>query len=74
MDLDGQIKLGHLLFADRVCRKCGVEKPLIEGFYKTKKGSTPSCYSYVCKECTKIRVLKSRKLRKTKDIWEYPDW
>jgi hypothetical protein len=74
MDLDGQIKLGHLLFADRVCRKCGVEKSLIEGFYKTKKGSTPSCYSYVCKECTIKRILDKRRKQTPFIDWSYPDW
>jgi len=74
MDLDGQIKLGHLLFADRKCRTCGVEKPLIDGFYKTKKGSTPSCYSYECKECTIKRIVKSRKDKNPFVDWSYPDW
>ena len=74
MDFDGQIKLGHLLFTDRVCRKCGVEKPLIEGFYKTKKGATLSCYSYVCKECTIKRILETRKKRDPFADWGYPDW
>ena len=29
MDLDGQIKLGHLLLQDRKCRSCGEMKNLI---------------------------------------------
>jgi len=37
MDLDGQIKLGHLLLNDRKCRSCGEVKNLIEGFYRTRK-------------------------------------
>ena len=30
MELDGQIKLGHLLLTDRKCRACGETKNLIE--------------------------------------------
>ena len=54
MDIDGQIKLGHLLLNDRKCRVCGEVKNLIEGFYRTRKdrGQVPSSYSYECKECT----------------------
>ena len=37
MDLDGQIKLGHLLLQDRKCRVCGEVKNLVEGFYRTRK-------------------------------------
>ena len=52
MDLDGQIKLGHLLLNDRKCRTCGKTKNLIEGFYRTRKdrGPVTSSYSYECKE------------------------
>ena len=32
MDLDGQIKLGHLLLQDRKCRTCGEIKNLVEDF------------------------------------------
>ncbi len=74
MDLDGQFKLGHLLLSDRRCRSCGEVKDLVDGFYKTRKGSGPSAYSYECKECTKVRVVKNRKTKKSKDVWEYPDW
>jgi hypothetical protein len=35
MDLDGQIKLGHLLLQDRKCRSCGEVKNLVESFYRT---------------------------------------
>ena len=31
MEIDKQIKLGHLLLSNRVCRSCGEEKNLIEG-------------------------------------------
>ena len=51
MEIDKQIKLGHLLLSDRVCRICGEEKNLIEGFYRTHKdrGPVASSYSYECK-------------------------
>ena len=70
MDLDGQLKFGHLLLNERRCRICGERKNLIEGFYRTRKdrGAVASSYSYECKECTKKRVKKSSTL------WEYPDW
>jgi len=70
MNLDDQLKLGHLLLYDRKCRKCGETKNLIEDFYRTRKdrGPVASSYSYECKECTKNRVKKSS------DRWEYPDW
>ena len=74
MELDKQIKLGHLLLSNRVCRICGEEKNLIEGFYRTRKdrGPVASSYSYECKECTIKRIVKGRK----EDIgsWAYPDW
>ena len=51
MEIDKQIKLGHLLLSDRVCRICGEEKNLIEGFYRTHKdrGPVASSCSYECK-------------------------
>ena len=75
MDLDGQIKLGHLLLQDRKCRVCGQMKNLIDGFYLTRKnrGTLPSSYSYECKVCTIQRIVKSRKERPFCD-WGYPDW
>ena len=76
MDLDGQIKLGHLLLNDRKCRVCGEVKNLIEGFYRTRKdrGQVPSSYSYECKECTIKRIITSRMTSRVLDRWEYPDW
>lgn len=75
MDIDKQIKLGHLLLTDRKCRVCGEVKNLIGEFYRTRKdrGPVASSYSYECKECTIKRITesKSEKLKKT---WEYPDW
>ena len=70
MDLDGQIKLGHLLLQDRKCRACGEIKNLVDEFYRTRKdrGAVASSYSYECKECCKKRV------KRTLDTWEYPDW
>ena len=76
MDIDGQIKLGHLLLNDRKCRSCGEIKNLIDGFYRTRKnrGPVPSSYSYECKECTIRRVVSNRIASKVLDKWEYPDW
>jgi len=77
MDLDKQIRLGHLLLTDRRCRTCGEEKNLIDGFYRTRKdrGPVASSFSYECKECTARRVIQSKKksLSSTLD-WQYPDW
>jgi hypothetical protein len=76
MDLDGQIRLGHLLLNDRKCRVCGEIKNLIDGFYRTRKdrGPVPSSYSYECKECTIKRIVTSRMATRVLDKWEYPDW
>ena len=74
MEFDKEFELGHLLFNERKCRTCNKTKDLLIDFYlirKNKKGF-PSAYSYECKECTKFRVIKSRKQCTTK--WEYPDW
>ena len=75
MELDKQIKLGHLLLTDRKCRSCGETKNLIEGFYRTRKdrGAVASSYSYECKDCT-IRRVVSRMTSNIFDRWEYPDW
>ena len=74
MDLDGQIKLGHLLLQDRTCRRCGLSKNLIDGFYRTRKdrGAVVSSYSYECKDCTIKRILTNKK--PSVKEWEYPDW
>ena len=76
MDLDGQIKLGHLLLNDRKCRSCGEVKNLIEGFYRTRKdrGQVPSSYSYECKDCTIKRIISERKRKNSFVDWSYPDW
>jgi hypothetical protein len=76
MDLDGQIKLGHLLLQDRKCRTCGEIKNLIDGFYRTRKdrGAVASSYSYECKDCTKKRIIVSRICDAVLNKWEYPDW
>lgn len=73
MDLDKQIKLGHLLLNDRKCRTCGEEKNLIDDFYRIRKdrGPVASSYSYECKECTKKRIIQNKKC---KNDWVYPDW
>jgi len=74
MGFDEQFSLEHLLFKKRVCRTCKESKDLIDEFYMTRKGRgmLPSSYSYECKECTKKRIMTSRKI----DIssWSYPDW
>ena len=36
MDLDDQLQLGHLLLYERECKKCGVTKNLVDGFYRTR--------------------------------------
>ena len=76
MDLDKQIKLGHLLLADRQCRVCGEMKNLIDGFYRTRKdrGPVASSYSYECKDCSIKRIVVGRMTSKVSDKWEYPDW
>ena len=74
MDFDEEFELEHLIFKQRKCKSCGMIKDLVDGYYKTRKGSGPSAYSYECKECTKVRVVKNRKKKKSKDVWEYPDW
>ena len=76
MDIDGQIKLGHLLLNDRKCRSCGEIKNLIEGFYRTRKnrGPVPSSYSYECKDCTIKRIVERKKSVNDDTKWSYPDW
>ena len=62
MEIDKQIKLGHLLLSNRICRTCGEEKNLIESFYRTRKdrGPVASSYSYECKVCTIQRIVRNR--------------
>jgi len=82
MDLDKQLKLGHLLLNDRRCRSCDEVKNLIDDFYRTRKdrGAVPSSYSYECKSCSIKRVTEKRKYKKRKndshnDYYSYyPDW
>jgi len=76
MELDGQIRLGHLLLTDRKCKVCGETKNLVESFYRTRKdrGAVASSYSYECKDCTKKRIVLSKMVNKVLDKWEYPDW
>jgi hypothetical protein len=76
MELDKQIKLGHLLLTNRKCRVCGETKDLIDGFYRTRKdrGPVASSYSYECKDCTVKRIIESRKNKTLSIDWHYPDW
>ena len=76
MELDKQIRLGHLLLNDRKCRICGEVKNLIDGFYRTRKDRCPvaSSYSYECKECTVKRVKSFRDKNHNDPKWSYPDW
>ena len=75
MEFDEQIELEHLLFSERKCRVCGKVKNLIEDFYLTRKhkGTTPSAYSYECKNCTVQRITKRRKTSSISQDF-YPDW
>lgn len=75
MDIDEEFSLSHLLLHERTCRVCGVEKNLVDNFYRTRKdrGPVSSSYSYECKDCTKKRVIKSRTNKDfSQDV--YPDW
>ena len=76
MDLDNQIKFGHLLLTDRECRVCCEVKNLIDGFYRTRKdrGPVASSYSYECKECTKERIIEKKKKEISSNNYIYPDW
>ena len=76
MDLDSQIKLGHLLLNERKCRVCGETKNLIGDFYRTRKdrGAVPSSWSCECKDCTIKRIVESRKKQTPFVDWSYPDW
>ena len=76
MEIDNQLKLGHLFLTDRKCRICGELKDLIDGFYRTRKdrGPVASSYSYECKECTVKRITNSRKNKSNFQKYEYPDW
>ena len=76
MDIDKQIKLGHLLLTDRKCRVCGEMKNLVGEFYRTRKdrGPVASSYSYECKDCTIKRIVTSKMTSRIFDRWEYPDW
>jgi len=74
MNIDDQLKFGHLFFTERKCRSCGKQKNLIEDFYRIRKGSGVSSYSYECKECTIKRVIVSRMQSMIFNKWEYPDW
>ena len=76
LELDGQIKLGHLLLTDRRCRVCNKVKNLVDDFYRTRKnrGAVASSYSYECKECTIKRIKSSRNKVDIVNENEYPNW
>lgn len=76
MEFEEEFELEHLLFQHRKCRSCCKVKDLVSDFYKTRRGSGPSAYSYECKECSICRVSNARKAGKSGKSaqWEYPDW
>jgi hypothetical protein len=75
MDIDDQFGTEHLYLTERECRVCKKTKDLINDFYRIRKNKYQlSSYSYECKECTKKRIIKSRKNPNSVDKWEYPDW
>ena len=75
MELDDQIKLGHLLLEERVCRVCGQQKNLLYSFYRIRKNmNLASSYAYECKDCTVKRISKRRKNNGGSVDWVYPDW
>ena len=62
MEFEDTFSLDHLVFTERKCRTCGITKDLLSEFYRTRNNrTTPSAYSYECKECTKIRVKSKRR-------------
>jgi hypothetical protein len=71
---DFGFELEHLLFKERKCRICGMTKNLIEDFYKIRKKSLPSSYSYECKSCTIWRVKRNKKKPRKTPESDYPDW
>lgn len=76
MDLNDHLNFDHLFLYERKCRVCSQTKNLINDFYRTRKdrGHVSSSFSYECKECTKNRIISSRKKLFFKEKWEYPDW
>jgi predicted nucleic acid-binding Zn ribbon protein len=76
MNLDDNLNLDHLFLYERRCKKCGLTKNLIDEFYRTRKdrGPVSSSFSYECKNCTKKRIIGSRKDTPSVKMWEYPDW
>ena len=75
MELDEQIKLGHLLLEERFCRVCKERKNLLQSFYRVRKNmSLLSSYSYECKDCTIRRITQRRKDNPSSVDWLYPDW
>ena len=73
MDLDEQLKLGHLLLEERTCRVCGERKNLLQSFSRVHKYvKLLSSYSYECNEGTIKRIIKSRK--QPPIVEGYPDW
>ena len=63
MDLDEQLKLGHLLLEERTCRVCGERKNLLQSFYRVHKNvKLLSSYSYEC-----VRSALSKELLKVEN-------
>ena len=82
MEFEDTFSLDHLVFTERKCRTCGVTKDLLSEFYRTRNNrTTPSAYSYECKDCTIKRIVTKRKKKKKNRprplppyLADYPDW
>ena len=68
MDLDGQIKLGHLLLQDRKCKKCGVTKNLVDGFYRTRKIEV-QLHHHILMSVKTAQQKDSRKQEKERSVY-----
>tara|TARA_B100000029_G_scaffold492236_1_gene553270 strand:+ start:447 stop:785 length:339 start_codon:yes stop_codon:yes gene_type:complete len=65
MDISEQLTKSELLLEDRICRTCGENKNLLDGYYKSRKNpALASSYSYECKVCTLKRVNDYNKVNK----------
>jgi len=80
MNMEENFGIDNLFLSVRKCRVCSETKDLMDSFYLTHKKSTDaeSAYSYECKECTKIRISRNKRLKHSKKniplSSDYPDW